>query len=55
MISGLGLPPLRILVVSCCLRQGEIDGYLRLACWSHSADSRMSASLIVPFELEYMN
>ena len=25
------------------------------ACRSHSAESRMSASLIVPFELEYMN
>ena len=30
------------------------DGALRFACWSHNADSRMSASLTVPFELEYM-
>ena len=27
----------------------------RLACWSHRALSRMSASLMVPFELAYMN
>lgn len=26
--------------------------YSRLACWSQRAESRMSASLIVPFELE---
>lgn len=31
------------------------EGSLRLACWSHNAESRISASLMVPFELEYMN
>jgi hypothetical protein len=30
-------------------------GNIRLACWSHNALSRMSASLIVPLELAYMN
>ena len=29
--------------------------HLHFACLSHKADSRMSASLIVPLELEYMN
>ena len=28
---------------------------LRFACWSHKALSLMSASLIVPLELAYMN
>jgi len=28
---------------------------LRLACWSHRALSRMSANLMVPLELAYMN
>lgn len=28
---------------------------LRLACWSHKALSLISASLIVPLELAYMN
>lgn len=29
--------------------------YKHFACWSHKALSRISASLIVPFELAYMN
>jgi hypothetical protein len=51
MISELGPLPLQILIVSRC----AVIWYSRLACWSQSADSRISASLIVPFELEYMN
>ena len=36
--------------------QGVLGGVdVRLACWSQSALSRMSASLIVPFELAYIN
>jgi hypothetical protein len=40
------------LVESSWRDQGRND--VRFACWSHKAESRMSASLIVPFELEYM-
>lgn len=33
----------------------DLDEDLRFACWSHRALSLMSANLIVPLELAYMN
>jgi hypothetical protein len=55
MIETAGLLLVRTLLDISCESDRAHDAHSRLACWSQRALSLMSASLMVPFELAYMN